>query len=150
MTDKMNEEEPRKMIKELTRVINGLESFYEFDAKRNGTKAGSWDLLYTLEDGEIETQKSISEKWQVSYSTVNTITKQCVEKGYVELKPIPGKRRDKQICVTEAGHAFAEESLGQLYRAEEEAMCRTVEEFGPDFVEALAAYARYLMDACKE
>ena len=147
MEKTMKEKEKRELIKELARVINSLEGFYEFGAIGNGTKIGSWDLLYTLEDGQVETQKSISEKWQIPYSTVNTVTRQCVERGYVELKPIPGKRRDKQICMTPAGTAFAEETLGALYRAEEKAMDRVVEEYGPAFVEALDAYSRYLMES---
>ena len=140
----------QEYVRALTLIINSLEGLYQYGAKSNGVKVGVLDILYTLDDDGVHTQKSISEDWLIPYTTVNTVTKQCEADGYVELKPIPGKRRDKQVCMTEKGKAFAKEHLKDVYKAEDEAIQKTLDEFGPEFIRALAAYSRNLKESFNE
>ena len=145
-----NTKKNQEYVRALTLIINSLEGLYQIGAKSNGVKVGTLDLLYTLDDDRVHTQKSISEEWLLPYTTVNTITKQCEAEGNVELKPIPGKRRDKQICMTDKGRAFAKETLADVYKAENEAIQKTLDEYGPGFIEAFAAYGRHLKESFNE
>ena len=70
-------------------------------------------------------------------TTVNTVVKACREAGYLRLDAMPGQPRERQVCLTEEGHAYAARVLEELYRAEDAAMAEAVSRFGPGFVEAL-------------
>ena len=131
----------------LATAINTLDGIYQRGACSNGVKPGVLDLLYVLDDEEIHTQKSISEEWMLPYTTVNTITKASEAEGYVEQVPIPGKRREKQIVMTEKGRAFAKETLDKVYKAEGAALRKTLKECDPAFIEAIEAYAENLKQA---
>jgi len=134
----------------LATAINCLDGIYARGAAGNGVKPGVLDLLYILDDSganTVHTQKSISEEWVLPYTTVNTITKACEADGYVEQIPIPGKRREKQIVMTEKCKAFVKETLDNVYKAESAAIRKTLKECDPAFIEAMEAYTRNLKEA---
>ena len=45
----------------------------------------------------------ISEKWHIPKQTVNTILKDFQNKGYVEMVSSEDDKRNKIVCLTEAG-----------------------------------------------
>lgn len=113
--------ENRALIRRLMVVVNRIDGIYERMAVKLGVKANMICLLYALDDGSPHSQKQISEDWMLPRTTFNTITKECIEKGYVRLERIPGKRREMNIILTDSGKVYARECLDAIYRAEEEA-----------------------------
>jgi len=113
--------ENRALIRRLMVVVNRIDGIYERMAVKLGVKVNMICLLYALDDGSPHSQKQISEDWMLPRTTFNTITKECIEKGYVMLEPIPGKRREMNIVLTDSGKAYARKYLDVIYRAEKEA-----------------------------
>ncbi len=93
-------------------------------------------LLYALNDGKLHSQKEISENWCISKTTLNSTVKKLESNGYIELKKIEDKKREKKIVLTESGKALAENLLRDMYRAENYAMDETMKKY-PDFVDAI-------------
>lgn len=125
-------------------LINGL---YDFGAKWNGVKVNTLYLLYAVDDGEPHTQKSICDDWLIPRTTLNTIIKECKAAGYVTLEPVPGRKRDLYIRLTEQGKAFADETLAPIYEAEQKAIDRMTRERGLDFISDLEQFGLYLREA---
>ena len=111
----------RELIRRMMIVVNRIDGIYERMAVKLGVKLNMICLLYALDDGSPHSQKQISEDWMLPRTTFNTITKECMKKGYVTLEPIPGKRREMNIVLTDSGRAYARKYLDEIYRAEEEA-----------------------------
>jgi len=111
----VNMTEQRAAIRRIMIAVNRIENIYEKISKELGVKANIIRLLYALDDGIPHSQKQICEEWLFPRTTLNTITKECVEQ-------IPGKRREMNICLTEAGRSYARESLDKIYNAEETAL----------------------------
>ena len=109
----------RELIRRLMIVVNRIDGIYERMAVKLGIKLNMICLLYALDDGSPHSQKQISEDWMLPRTTLNTITKECIEKGYVITEPIPGKRREMNIVLTDSGRAYARKYLETIYRAEE-------------------------------
>lgn len=113
--------ENRTLIRRLMIVVNRIDGVYERMAVKLGIKVNMICLLYALDDGSPHSQKQICEDWMLPRTTFNTITKECIEKGYVRLERIPGKRREKNIVLTDFGKSYARKCLDVIYHAEEEA-----------------------------
>lgn len=93
-------------------------------------------LLYALNDGKLHSQKEISENWCLPKTTLNSAAKKLEAGGFIELKKIEDKKREKEIVLTESGKALAEKLLKDMYQAESFAMGETIEKY-PDFVDAI-------------
>lgn len=76
-------------------------------------------------------------------TTLNTTLKQAEAKGYLTLVPIAGKRRERQICLTAAGQAYARQVLRPIYGAEDAALQATLDRYGPAVVAALVEAVDY-------
>lgn len=111
----------RELIRRMMITVNRIDGIYERVAVKLGVKPNLICLLYALDDGSPHSQKQISEDWMLPRTTFNTITKECMKNGYVTLEPIPGKRREMNIILTDSGKAYARKYLDELYRAEEAA-----------------------------
>ena len=75
------------------------------------------------------------------------MAKRWEREGLLTFSPVPGKRREMQITLTPAGRAHVREQLAFIYRAEELALRKTLEQFDDSFISALEAYGRYLQEA---
>ncbi len=109
-------------------------------------------LLYALNDGKLHSQKEISENWCISKTTLNTTVKKLESNGFIELKKIEDKKREKKIVLTESGKALAERLLKDMYRAENFTMDETMKKY-PDFVDAIeywSALFKTKIDEIKE
>ena len=120
------------------------EAYYLF-SRRRGVKENELNVLYALDDGWPHTQQEIVREWLLPKTTVNTTVKDLVQRGYARLRTRRGSR-EKQIELTEAGRARAEEILSEVYRAERAAMERTCARFSPEFVEAVGHFADCLLE----
>lgn len=107
-------------------------------------------LLYVLDDGEPHSQKQICEEWGFPRTTLNTIIKQAEAAGYLTLIPIPGKRRERNISLTENGKIYAKKILKPVYQAEEAAMREVLAQKHENFVAAIEQFETRLKEIVEE
>lgn len=143
-------EENRDLIRRLAVAFNIADGAYYRLARASGVSWHTLSLLYALDDGQPHSQKQICQEWLIPKTTINTVVKSCEKAGYVTLRAMPGRTRQRQICLTEAGRDYARKTLDGMYRAETAAMAGTLERFSPEFVSALERFAEELRLAAGE
>lgn len=136
--------EAREAIRQLVIAIHNLEKLYSEKTPGIGRQSSELWLLYALDDGEPHSQKQVCEEWAFPRATLNTVIKRYEAAGYLTLNPIPGKRREMQICLTQAGRTHADQMLEAVHRAEDRAMEKTLEACSVDFVDMLECFVKHL------
>lgn len=139
-------EDSRKLLDHFYVCCNKMDGLYYLAARRLGVKENALVLLYTLNDGQPRSQKQLSEELLIPKTTINTIVKEYMDAGYVTLVPA-NHSREKNIALTPAGAAYAQEILEPVYRAEKEAMEQTLAEFSPEFMNAIEALTQNMAQA---
>ena len=139
---------------ELLRRINiasiRLDGAYERLSKKMGVKANLLWLLYALDDSKPHSQSKICDEWLFPRTTINTIIRECKDKGLITLVAAPGQKREKRICLTAQGKEYARQALKQVYEAEEEALRETMQTCSARFVEDFEAFAAHIKKAFDE
>ncbi len=107
-------------------------------------------LMYALDDGQPHSQKEISGQWLIPKQTINTITKRWEKEGLLVQTPIPGKRREMQITLTDSGKEYAKNFLSFVYAAEEIALQKTVERYSDSFIDAIEYFGQSLKEAFRK
>lgn len=139
-------DEGYETMRRLVEAINRIDGSYYFFARSLGVKDNALALLYALDDGRAHLQARISEEWLIPKTTVNTIVKEMARAGYVRLEA-GEDAREKALCLTEQGQAYASDVLGTVYEAERQALCETLQAYSPEFVEALDYFSQRLHEA---
>ena len=134
----------RETIRQFMMAISKLEKTYEARSSKFGSQASEFWLMYTLDDGQPHSQKKICDEWGFPKTTLNSVIKKCETAGYLTLLPIPGRRREMEICLTENGKAYAKQLLGYFYQAENKAMEETLKRYPVEFVDAIIYYNKCL------
>lgn len=106
--------------------------------------------MYVLDDGKPHSQREISQEWMIPKTSVNTIVKRWEKDGLVIFAHIPGKRREMNIMLTEAGKEYAKQFLSFLYSAEDKALQKTIEKYSDEFIEVIEFFAASLKAAFDE
>lgn len=140
-------EDTRISIRRIANAISEADGAYYTLSKIAGVKENLFWLLYSLDDGEFHSQKQICEEWMIPRTTINTLIKECEASGYVTLRNIPGRKRELQICLTEAGIAYARKVLKDVYEAEEEALRNTLVQCSPTFISDIELFTSNLKAA---
>lgn len=139
----------RESVRRLMVAINRVDGIWYLLARKSGMKVNTISLLFALDDGKAHTQKQICEEWIIPRTTINTVVKECVELGYVELEQID-RSKEKLMRLTEKGMQYTQQVLELFYRSENEAMRRTLEIHSPDFIDSLTSYADFLQEEIKK
>lgn len=140
----------RKTAKRLILAFCNIDKVYYLSEKKKRLSDAELCIMYALDDGEPHSQKEIAEEWLVPKTTINTITKHWESKGLLVLTPIPGKRREMQITLTEAGKKYAKEFLSFIYKAEDTALQKTLELYSDTFIDAIEYFGESLKKAFEE
>lgn len=130
--------------KTLIETITKLNNLYCQKAKEMSVKTVGYMLLYALCDNQIHTQKELCNAWSFPRTTLNTVVKDFEKSGYIELVALPKYKRDLQIILTEKGKVFADKILYPIYKAEKNAIDKTIEKFNVNFIDALQFYSENL------
>lgn len=111
------------------KALYHVDAVYDEFAKASGVASPTlmW-ILYALNDGEEHTQREICIDWALPKSTVSTVMSELKQKGYVELVPIKGKRREMMVVLTESGKTYANVLLKDIYEKEAEVFSQLNEE----------------------
>ena len=132
-------QELQEQIRRLVLAVNVIDGVYSKQCKAIGIKENTLTLLYALDDGAAYSQKELSEKWLIPKTTLNTIVKECVAKGYLRLEPA-AHNNEKTLRLTKRGRQYAQEVLAPVYQTEQRALAKTLTEFSPEFITALEAF----------
>jgi DNA-binding MarR family transcriptional regulator len=138
----------REEIRRLMIAVNVIDGIYESIARKMGMKDNTMALLYALDDGKPHSQKEICKKWLIPKTTLNTIVRECNQKEWTFLSGHSGKK-EKEICLTPQGKAYAREALARIYRIEEQAMEQTLRRTTPEFVQDLELFAQHLHEEAR-
>ena len=134
-------DELHQLNRRLIAATSAADGAYYRWAVQSGVTPHTLDLLYALNDGLPHSQKQICEEWAIPKTTINTVVKACQTAGYITLAPMPDQPRQRQLCLTPAGLAYARQTLEELYIMENQAMAAAAALFGPDFVAAMEFYS---------
>lgn len=107
----------RESVRRLMVAINRVDGIWYLLARKSGMKVNTISLLFALDDGKAHTQKQICEEWIIPRTTINTVVKECVELGYVELEQID-RSKEKLVRLTEKGMQYTQQVLELFYRSE--------------------------------
>ena len=128
----------RQQVEQMCVCLCRQEALYGEWAKAHGMSYNTVMTLYALAQARGCTQKQIAEEWLIPKQTVNTIVKELERQGYVRFEA--GRDlKEKLVCFTEAGRAYAESHLRDLYRIEERAMESLSQELRQAMVEGTQA-----------
>ena len=137
-------------VRELEDAINNVDEGQYAYGKELDMKESELCLMYAMDDEKPHTQKQIHEQWMIPKTTLNTITKQWQKEGYIMMRPIPGKRRELEMHLTEKGKEYIQKRLDILYRAEEKAMEMTLKKYSDRFIEVVAYFGTCLKEVYEE
>lgn len=119
MNDTLNEDS----VARFTEKWQLLGRVHEEYAKSRGLTLMSFmvlKIIYTNTD--CCTQKLICEQSLYTKQSVNVIIKTFWKQGYVVLREDETDRRNKRIIFTEKGQRYADETIGEFFAVEKEAM----------------------------
>lgn len=143
-----------KSMRELARRLTiALFKIDEIHLKIDNNRAYSLSesvLMYALDDGKGHSQLQISEEWLIPKTTLNTIVKKWEVEGLLTLSPIAGKRREKEISLTELGRKRVTEDLQMTYRAKEIALQKVMDRYSEVFVDAVEYLGQTLQEAYEQ
>lgn len=135
----------REAIDQINRCMNRIDGLYYMASRKLGVKDNTLLLFYVLNDGKVHSQKEICEEWLIPRTTINTVVKEAVNKGYVRLEH-SDHTREKTIMLTETGKTYADRLLQKVFAAEEQALERTLQEFSPELLKGLEAFTNCMQE----
>lgn len=140
----------RETARRLIRALNNIDEVYYLNEGKRKLSDAELTVMYVLDDGKPHSQREISQEWMVPKTSVNTIVKRWEKEGLITMVPIPGKRREMHVKLTEAGKIHARSVLSFLYRAEEKALEKTIETYSEEFIEVIEFFGQRLKEAFDE
>lgn len=140
----------RKTARRLILALCNIDEVYYLSEANKQLSDAELSVMYALDDGQPHSQREISQEWLLPKTSVNTIVKRWEKEGLLTLTPIPGKRREMNIILTDAGREYAKSFMAFLYRAEEKALEKTIEKYSDEFIEAIEFFGAKLKDAFDE
>ena len=135
-------DDPSVLARRLILATTRMDGAYYYFARRSGVPENQLALFYALSDGKPHSQKEICEDWLIPKTTINTVVKEQVAAGHLTLRA--GEGREKIICLTDAGRAYAEKAISALCAAERAAAERTIARHGAGFVAAVEDFTEAL------
>ena len=131
----------RQQMAAINTCISQSNMLYGEWAKQHGMSYNMLMILCTLDAGPC-TQKQVSESWMIPKQTVNTIVKGLERQGRVRFAA-GQDQKEKLVCLTAEGQAFAKEILEKMYQMED----RVLEQMGPELCEMLLKSERAFAEA---
>ena len=140
----------RETARRLILALYNIDEVYYLNENKKKLSDAELCVMYALDDGKPHSQREISREWLVPKTSVNTIVKRWEKEGFLTMTPIPGKRREMQILLTDRGRAYAKSFLGFLYRAEDKALQKTIARYSDEFIQVLEFFGSSLREAFEE
>ena len=133
----------RQQMETLCTCLCRQTELYRIWARQHGMSYNTMMTLYALKQDRRCSQKQIAEEWMIPKQTVNTVVKDLERRGSVRFAP--GRdQKEKRVCFTEQGKAYAEAALEELCRMEDRALERMGPELCRQLVDSNLAFAAAL------
>lgn len=129
----------RKRITRMYEAVYAVEDTYRSYAEMK--KIGYLDFLFfyeMLSDPEPFTQKKMCDLLEISKTTMNSLVKRWMAKGYLRLEPGSPDARTKVMVLTESGSRFAHDLVDPIFEMEEEAI-QNVSDEDLEMIESIVA-----------
>lgn len=140
----------KKLARRFSIALENIDAAYALSSKINSISDSELCFMYSLDDGEMHSQKEISEMWLIPKTTISSIVSRWEKEGFLIKTPIPGKRRETNLSLTEAGKEHSKKFLAFLYMAEEKAIKETIERYSDVFIEAVEYFGERIKKAFDE
>jgi len=140
----------RDIARRLILALYNIDEVYYLNEGRKKISDAELSVMYALDDGNPHSQREISQEWLVPKTTVNTIVKRWEKEGLLTQTPIPGKRREMNIMLTDAGREYAKSFMSFLYKAEDKALKKTLDKYSDEFIEVIEYFGESLKEAFEE
>jgi len=140
----------RKTARRLILALYNIDEVYYLNEGQKKISDAELSVMYALDDGKPHSQREISQEWLVPKTSVNTIVKRWEKEGLLTQTPIPGKRREMHIMLTDAGREYAKDFMSFLYKAEDKALKKTLDKYSEEFIEAIEYFGESLKEAFAE
>lgn len=138
--------EIREQIKLVNIALSKTLDLYRIWAKKHQLNYNTLVILYTLYDYKTCTQKQICEWWALPKQTVHGILLDFEKKGYISMMANCDNKRERLVCFTEKGIAFASSILDPLHKMEEQAMEKLGSELRDQLIISNTKYKDYLKE----
>ncbi|MDO4303526.1 MAG: MarR family winged helix-turn-helix transcriptional regulator [Bacillota bacterium] len=132
-------------VRRIMLATNKLDGVYYLFAKRHSVNENTLAFLYALSDGQLHSQKEISDEWIIPRTTINSIVKTMLAEGYIQFAP-EQHTKEKNIVLTIKGQQYADDLFADIFKAEKKAIAGTLENFSPEFITALEDFGNRLFD----
>lgn len=136
----------RNIARRLILALTNVDEVYLINEKKYHLSDTELYLMYALDDNKPHSQKEISSKFLIPKTTLNTLTKKWEKEGLLIQIPIPGKRREMQISLTNTGKNRAKDVLSFIYDIEEKALKKTLEKYSEEFIDAIEFFGTCLKE----
>ena len=113
-------EEKHEKVRRFMIAFNRIDALYVDSMRTFGVKGNLFFLFYAIADGKVFSQKQICDDWNIPRTTLNTIVRECVKDGLVQL--VPRGNKEKDIHLTPKGRKIADEVFGPIFAAESRVM----------------------------
>lgn len=109
-------------------LLNEWYVAYEAYAKSMGLSNTALDVLTTIYESPIFTQKEIADTCLLPKQTVNAVVTAFLKDGWVTLEELPSDRRNKTVNLTAEGMTKAREIMDKIHSCEITAMSQLSED----------------------
>lgn len=119
----MEREEVKRYVNEYCHLRDVQTAAYELYARKHGLTAKELfvlDIIWFAPDGCL--QSEICERLSATKQTVSAIIKKFWKQGYLSLTESEADRRNKVVCLTEAGMEYTRKIIPPAAEAEIDAM----------------------------
>jgi len=140
----------REIARRLILALYSIDEVYYLNEGRKKISDAELSVMYAMDDGKPHSQREISQEWLVPKTTVNTIVKRWEKEGLLTQTAIPGKRREMNIMLTDAGREYAKSFMSFLYKAEDKALKKTLDKYSDEFIEVIEYFGESLKEAFEE
>lgn len=113
-------EETHEKVRRFMIAFNRIDALYVDSMRTFGVKGNLFVLFCAIADGKEYSQKQICDDWNLPRTTLNTIVRECVKDGLIEL--VPRGNKEKNIHLTPKGRKIADEVFGPIFAAESRVM----------------------------
>ncbi len=113
-------EETHDKVRRFMIAFNRIDALYVDTVGTFGVKGNLFVLFYAIADGKVYSLKQICDDWNIPRTTLNTIVRECVKDGLVQL--VPRGNKEKDIHLTPKGRKIADEVFGPIFAAESRVM----------------------------
>ena len=116
----MARKDSHEKVRRFMIAFNRIDALYVDLVRTFGVKGNLFVLFYAIADGKAYSQRQICDDWKLPRTTLNTIVRECIRDGLVEL--LPRGNKEKDIHLTPKGRKIADEVFGPIFAAESRVM----------------------------